>query len=101
MQFRFRTPPYEGGSLTAVDSRPEWGRRKVVLAMQRVSPELVQAVRQGTYVVDPQLVAGAMVQRDARRAEAERLAAVLEAGERNGASVAGADDDPGALPDVA
>jgi hypothetical protein len=87
--------------LTAVDSRPDWGRRKVVLAMQRVTPELVQAVRQGTYVVDPQLVADAMLQRHARRAEAERLAAVLEAGELGNGSVGGADDDPGALPDVA
>jgi hypothetical protein len=87
--------------LAAVDSRLSGAERKVVLPMERVDPDLVKAVRNGTYVVDPRLVAGAMLRRHERLAEAERLAAVLEARERNGGSVGGAEADSGAWPDVA
>jgi len=87
--------------LTAVDPRLADARRKVVFPMGRVDPDLVKAVREGTYMVDPRLVADAMLRRRERVAEADRLAAVLEAGERNGASVFGAEDDPGACADVA
>ena len=87
--------------MAAIDSRRSGAERKVVIPMQRVDPELVKAVREGTYVVDPQLVAGAILQRHARRAEAERLAAVLEAGQANGGAVGSAEDDSGSWPDVA
>jgi hypothetical protein len=72
-----------------------------VLPMERVDPDLVKAVREGTYVVDPEQVAGAILRRGERRVEAKRLAAVLEAGERNGTSVGGSDDEPGARANVA
>jgi hypothetical protein len=87
--------------LAAIDSRLSGAERKVVLPMERVDPDLVKAVRDGTYVVDPRLVADAMLRRQERRAEAERLAAVLEARERNGGAVGGAEDDSGAWPHVA
>jgi hypothetical protein len=87
--------------LAAVDSRLSDAERKVVIPMGRVDPDLVKAVREGTYVVDPRLVAEAMVRRHADRAEAERLATVLEAGEVDGGSVGGADDEPGTWPYVA
>jgi hypothetical protein len=87
--------------LAVADSHPTGAGRKVVLAMERVDPDLVKAVREGTYVVDPQLVAGAILRHRERRAEAARLAAVLEARERNGGSVSGPEDDAGPRADVA
>jgi hypothetical protein len=87
--------------LAAADSHPTGAERKVVLPMERVDPDLVKAVREGTYVVDPRLVAEAILRRGERRAEAARLAAVLEARERNGGAVGGPEDDPGARADVA
>ena len=87
--------------MTAVDPRPGGAWRKVVLPMERVDPDLVKAVREGTYVVDPQLVAGAILRRHAQRAEADRLAGVLESLERDSGSAGGAEDDAGAGPDVA
>jgi hypothetical protein len=87
--------------LAPVDSRLSGAERKVVRAVERVDPNLVKSVRQGTYVVDPRLVAEAMVRRYERRAEAQRLAAVLEAREIDGGAVGGADDEPGTWPDVA
>jgi hypothetical protein len=81
--------------VTAADplSPREW--RKVVLPMERVDPELVNAVRNGTYVVDPHLVAGAILRRHERVAEARRLAGVLEALERDGRAAGRAEDDAG------
>jgi hypothetical protein len=81
--------------VTAVDplSPPAW--RKVVLPMERVDPELVNAVRNGTYVVDAHLVADAILRRHERVAEARRLAGVLEALERDGRTAGGAEDDAG------
>src|SRR4051794_19605134 len=93
--------PSQGGSLAAADSRLSGAERKVVLPMERVNPELVRAVRDGTYVVDPRLVADAILRRHERLAEAERLAAVLETRELDGGAVGGAEDDAGAWPDVA
>ena len=87
--------------MAAVDSRDSDAERKVVLPMGRVDPDLVKAIREGTYVVDPHAVAGAIIARQERRAEAQRLATVLEAGERNGGPVGGSDDESGPLPDVA
>ena len=87
--------------MTAVDPRPIGAWRKVALAMDGVDPELVEAVRQGTYAVDPRLVAGAILERHARRAEADRLTDVLEALERDGRAVGGAEDDAGPRADLA
>ena len=87
--------------MAAADSHPTGAERKVVLPMERVDPDLVRAVREGTYVVDPRLVADAILRRAERRAEAARLAAVLEARERNGGSVGGPEDDSGTRADVA
>jgi hypothetical protein len=69
--------------------------------MAGVDPQLVRAVREGTYRVDPQAVAGAIVQRCERRADADRLAAVLESLERDGLPRRGPEEDPGAHADVA
>jgi hypothetical protein len=87
--------------LAGTDSRPTGAERKVVHAMERVDPDLVKAVREGTYVVDPHLVADAIVRHHERRAEAERLAAVLEASELDGGPVGRPEDDAGPWPDVA
>jgi hypothetical protein len=65
--------------------------------MQRVDPELVTAVRQGSYVVDPRAVAAAILGRH----EAPRLAEVLEALERDSAPVIGDEDGSGARADLA
>jgi hypothetical protein len=87
--------------VTAVDPRPSGAWRKVVLPMESVDPDLVRAVREGTYVVDPRLVADAIVRRHAERREAMRLAGVLEALERDGGSVGGTQDEPGSVGDGA
>ena len=87
--------------MTAVDPRPTGAWRRVVLPMEGVDPDLVRAVREGTYVVDPRLVADAIVRRQAERREALRLAAVLEALERDGRSVGGEQDDAGPVADGA
>lgn len=64
--------------------------------MEGVDPQLVQAVRQGKYVVDPRAVAGAILRRDQRR-----LADVLEAIEVHDAPGRVAEDDSGTFPDAA
>jgi hypothetical protein len=64
--------------------------------MDGVDPQLVQAVREGTYVVDPRAVADAIVRRGGRR-----LSDVLEALERDGAAPRVAEDDTGTFPDAA
>ena len=87
--------------MTAVDPRPIGAWRKVVLPMERVDPELVKAVRAGTYVVDPRLVADAIVRRHSERAEAVRLAGVLEALEVDGRPVGGEQDHAGSVGDGA
>jgi len=69
--------------------------------MDRVDPHLVNAVREGTYIVDPYAVAGAMLQRSERYAEADRLATMLEAGEVDGLTRGGPDLDSGTRGDIA
>jgi hypothetical protein len=87
--------------VTAVDPLAPWAWRKVVLPMERVDPELVNAVRNGTYVVDAHLVADAILRRHERAAEARRLAGVLEALERDGRAAGRAEDDTGSGADLA
>jgi hypothetical protein len=60
-----------------------------------MDPELVKAVRDGTYVVDPRAVADAIFRRE------RGLAGVLEAVERDGGAGCVAEDDPGTCPDAA
>ena len=64
--------------------------------MEGVDPQLVQAVRQGTYVVDPAAVAEAILRRERRR-----LADVLEAVQLDDLPARVAEDDPGTRPDAA
>ena len=64
--------------------------------MEGLDPQLVQAVRQGTDVVDPHAVAGAILRRDQRR-----LADVLEALETDDAPFRISEDDSGSRPDAA
>ena len=83
--------------MTAGDPRRSDARFNVVLAMSGVDPLLVKAVREGTYVVDPHAVADAMI----KRHESLRLAAMLEALERDGITPLGPEDDSGPRADVA
>jgi hypothetical protein len=83
--------------VTAADPRRDDARAKVVVAMSGVDPQLVKAVREGTYVVDPHAVADAMI----KRHEALRLAAMLEALERDGFTGLGPEEDSGPRADVA
>ena len=64
--------------------------------MEGVDPKLVQAVRQGSYVVDPHAVADAIVRREQRR-----LADVFEALEVDDPPASVPEDDPGTFPDAA
>jgi hypothetical protein len=80
--------------------RPSGARVKVV-PMAGIDPQLLTAVREGTYVVDPRAVAEAMIGREARRREVERLAAMLEARERDGIAGCGPEHDAGPCADVA
>ncbi len=63
--------------------------------MEGIDPQLVQAVRDGTYVVDPHAVADAIVRR--RRP----LTGVLEALECDAPPAAVHEEDPGTFPDAA
>ena len=69
--------------------------------MDGVDPQLVEVVRDGTYVVDARAVAEAIVGRRERRLEAARLAAMLESGQLDGLARDVPDDDAGARADVA
>ena len=64
--------------------------------MEGVDPQLVQAVRDGSYVVDPHAVADAIMRR-----KRQGLAAVLEALEGEAPAVRGEEDDTGTFPDAA
>ena len=64
--------------------------------MDGVDPQLVQAVRAGTYVVDPRAVADAIVRR-----EQQRLADVFEALEVRDVAAGAAEDDSGTFPGAA
>jgi hypothetical protein len=71
-------------------------RVRVVFAMEGVDPQVVQAVRDGRYVVDPHAVADAIVRRGG-----QRLTGVLEALERDVAPARVPEDDSGTFPDAA
>ena len=64
--------------------------------MEGLDPQLVQAVRDGSYVVDPHAVADAILRRERRH-----LAGVLEALEGDSPPVRVDEDDPGAFPGAA
>jgi len=66
-----------------------------------VDPQLLKSVREGTYVVDPHAVAGAILRRHEDRREAGRLAGMLEALERDDVARGGPEGDSGPFPDVA
>lgn len=68
--------------------------------MNGVDPQLLKSVREGTYVVDPYAVAGAMLQRRSDRHEAGRLARMLETLERDDLARGGPEDDSGPLADL-
>lgn len=68
--------------------------------MNGVDPQLLKSVREGTYVVDPHAVAGAILQRHEDRREAGRLAAVLEALERDDLAGRGPQSDSGSGTDL-
>ena len=72
-----------------------------VVCMDGVDPQLVQAVRDGSYSVDPRAVADAIMRRSERLREARRISRVLVAGEVRDGSVGPADDEPGPRADVA
>ena len=69
--------------------------------MNGVDPQLLKSVREGTYVVDPYAVAGAMIQRHQDRREASRLARMLEPAELDGLAGRAPEDDSGSGPDLA
>jgi hypothetical protein len=64
--------------------------------MEGIDPQLMQAVREGSYVVDPRAVADAILRR-----ERKRLTGVLEALECDTPSVLAEEDEPGTFPDAA
>ena len=69
--------------------------------MTGIDPALRKAVADGTYVVDPQAVAGAIVGRLADVRTARRLSRVLVAGERDGRAVRSEERKPLTGPDRA
>ena len=69
--------------------------------MNGVDPQLLKSVREGTYVVDPHAVAGAILQRREDRREAGRLAGMLESLERDDLARGRPEGDSGPFPDVA
>jgi hypothetical protein len=68
--------------------------------MNGVDPQLLKSVREGTYVVDPHAVAGAIIQRHEDVRAAGRLARMLEAVERDELAAGGPEADSGSFPDV-
>ena len=64
--------------------------------MEGVDPQVVQAVRDGKYVIDPHAVADAIMRRGG-----PQLTGVLEALERDLAPGTVAEDDSGTFPDAA
>jgi hypothetical protein len=52
---------------------------RLVATMEGMDPALLRALEKGTYVVDPQAVADAIVRRHERVAEARRLAVLVTA----------------------
>lgn len=68
--------------------------------MNGVDPQLLKSVREGTYVVDPHAVAGAILQRHEDRREARRLARMLEPAELDGLARRAPEADSGPGPDL-
>ena len=68
--------------------------------MPGIDPALRQAIQDGTYVVDPHAVAGAIVGRLGDASAARRLSRVLVAGERDTAPVRPEERKPLAGPDL-
>ena len=68
--------------------------------MNGVDPQLLKSVREGTYVVDPYAVAGAILQRHEDVREAGRLARMLEAVERDDVAGGRPEGDSGPFPHV-
>ncbi len=83
--------------MSGVDPRAPRAAVRVVRTMSGVDPELVRAVREGTYSVDPRAVAEAMF----RRHQASGLGAVLKALERDAATGGRPEEDSGPRADVA
>jgi hypothetical protein len=88
--------------MKASDSLPRTtGVTGNVVCMDEVDPQLVRAVRDGSYTVDPRAVAEAIMRRSERLREARRISRVLIAGEGRDGSVGAPDDEPGPRADVA
>jgi hypothetical protein len=67
-----------------------------VFSVEGIDPQLVQAVRDGSYVVDPRAVADAIIRR-----ERIQLAGVLEALECDAPPALADEGDAGTFPDAA
>jgi len=75
---------------------------RLFTTMDGVDPALLNALEEGTYVVDPDAVAEAMLRRRENLAEARRLSEMLVAAQVEGRAIGGADlDEPAAGADVA
>lgn len=74
---------------------------RLLSTMDGVDPTLLQAIENGTYVVDPRAVAEAMLRRREQIAEARRLAVLVAAQVHNGAVRSDDLDAPSAGADVA
>ena len=75
---------------------------RLFASMDGVDPALLKALEDGTYLVDPQAVAEAMLRRRDQLAEARRLSQVLVATQVDGGAIGSDDlDEPAAGADVA
>jgi hypothetical protein len=76
-------------------SAPTGVRLRVPCTMSGIDPALRQSIVDGTYVVDPQAVAGAIVGRLDDVRTARRLSRMLVAGKRDARAVRPEQDQPG------
>ena len=75
---------------------------RLFATMDGVDPALLRALEEGTYVVDTNAVADAILRRREQLAEARRLSRVLVAAQLDDPAIPGTDlDDPAAGADVA
>jgi hypothetical protein len=74
---------------------------RLFATMDGIDPALVKALTQGSYVVDPQAVADAILRRHEDLAEARRLSRVLVTAQVQDPPVDSAQDNPAAGADVA
>jgi hypothetical protein len=87
-----------------MDASPRAATAAVVrlfATMDGVDPALLKALEQGTYVVDPQAVAEAMLRRRRNLAQARRLSAVLVAAQLDEPTARRPESDSAAGADVA